>query len=56
MAVTGLIVAWPLPQAAALRDELLAAYADPGRGYHDTTHLAEVLARLDELAAAGVAY
>jgi predicted metal-dependent HD superfamily phosphohydrolase len=47
---------WPLPEATGLRDELLAAYGDPGRGYHDTTHLAEVLARLDELAAAGAAY
>ncbi len=36
-----------------VRDELLAAYADPGRGYHDTLHLTEVLDRLDELAAAG---
>ena len=54
--MTGLSSAWPLPQATALRDELLAAYGDPGRGYHDTRHLAEVLARLDELAEAGVAY
>ncbi len=36
-----------------VRDALLAAYADPGRGYHDTLHLTEVLDRLDELAAAG---
>ena len=39
-----------------VRDELLAAYADPGRGYHDTRHLTEVLDRLDELAAAGEAF
>lgn len=39
-----------------MRDALLAAYADPERGYHDTTHLAEVLARVDELAAAGVPF
>jgi predicted metal-dependent HD superfamily phosphohydrolase len=48
--------AWPLTGATELRDELLAAYGDPGRGYHDTRHLAEVLERLDELAAAGVAF
>lgn len=44
---------WPLPEAAALMDELLAAYAEPGRHYHDTRHLAEVLARIDELRVAG---
>jgi predicted metal-dependent HD superfamily phosphohydrolase len=56
VAVTGLAEAWPLAGAAGLRDELLTAYGDPRRGYHDTRHLAEVLERLDELAAAGVAY
>ena len=40
---------WPLEDATVVRDALLAAYADPGRGYHDTRHLAEVLDRLDEL-------
>lgn len=45
--------AWPLPGAPVLRDALLKAYADPARGYHDTRHLAEVLARLDELAGGG---
>jgi len=44
---------WPLPGAGPLRDALLAAYADPSRGYHDTRHLTEVLDRLDELAAGG---
>jgi predicted metal-dependent HD superfamily phosphohydrolase len=39
---------WPLPHLADVRDRLLAAYAD-GRGYHDTRHLAEVLARVEEL-------
>ncbi|WP_246142452.1 HD domain-containing protein [Nocardioides rubriscoriae] len=39
-----------------MRDALLAAYADPERGYHDTTHLTEVLERVDELAAAGVRF
>jgi len=41
---------WPLTCRDALRRELEAAYADPARGYHDTRHLAEVFARLDELA------
>lgn len=48
--------AWPLSDGLAVRDELLAAYADPERGYHDTTHLTEVVARVDELAAAGVPF
>lgn len=47
---------WPLPDAEAVRDELLAAYADPSRGYHDTLHLCEVCVRLDELADAGATY
>ncbi|QZY30933.1 HD domain-containing protein [Nocardioides coralli] len=40
---------WPLPELTRLRDELLAAYADDGRGYHDLRHLTEVLDRLGEL-------
>ena len=44
---------WPLPGAEGLRDRLAAAYGGPGRGYHDLGHLAEVLDRLEELAAAG---
>jgi predicted metal-dependent HD superfamily phosphohydrolase len=40
---------WPLTGRHDLRDALLAAYADPGRGYHDTLHLTEVLDRLSEL-------
>lgn len=47
---------WPLPDSPDLRDAVLAAYADPARGYHDTLHLTEVLDRLDELAAAGTTY
>ncbi|MEI5671832.1 MULTISPECIES: HD domain-containing protein [unclassified Nocardioides] len=47
---------WPLPDSPDLRDELIAAYADETRGYHDTLHLTEVLDRLDELAAAGTSY
>lgn len=44
---------WPLPSGAELRDRLLTAYADPARGYHDTRHLAEVCARIDEIGADG---
>ena len=44
---------WPLDGQDALRDALLAAYGDAGRGYHDLRHLAEVLDRLDELATHG---
>ena len=47
---------WPLAGDEATRDELLAAYADPARGYHDTRHLTEVLDRLDELADAGTSF
>jgi predicted metal-dependent HD superfamily phosphohydrolase len=39
---------WPLPDRIDVRDRLVAAYST-GRGYHDLRHLAEVLARLDEL-------
>ena len=48
-----LIAAWPLESGTDLRDELLAAYADPARGYHDTLHLAEVLSRIDVLSGHG---
>lgn len=47
---------WPLSDGGALRDELWSAYADPSRGYHDTVHLTEVLARVEELHAAGEAF
>ncbi|GGF53845.1 hypothetical protein GCM10011519_29700 [Marmoricola endophyticus] len=40
---------WPPGYDEALRDALLRAYDEPGRGYHDRTHLCEVLARLAEL-------
>jgi predicted metal-dependent HD superfamily phosphohydrolase len=43
---------WPLPDRLDLRDRLVAAYTT-GRGYHDLTHLSEVLARLDELGEGG---
>ncbi|HJQ04846.1 MAG TPA: hypothetical protein VJ872_05350 [Nocardioides sp.] len=48
--------AWPLNGADALRDELLAAYDEPSRRYHDRRHLSGVLARLDRLAADGAAF
>lgn len=54
--MTDLAERWPLAELADVRDALLAAYDDPSRGYHDSLHLAEVLARLDELAGAGVAF
>jgi predicted metal-dependent HD superfamily phosphohydrolase len=43
---------WPVDGAHEVRDGLLEAYADPGRGYHDLAHLTEVLDRVDELMAA----
>lgn len=49
----GLALPWPLPGATGLRDALLAAWTDPGRGYHDLRHLSEVLARIQELAESG---
>jgi predicted metal-dependent HD superfamily phosphohydrolase len=39
---------WPIPERTDVRDRLLATYG-AGRGYHDTRHLAEVIARLEEL-------
>jgi predicted metal-dependent HD superfamily phosphohydrolase len=53
---TGLAEHWPLAGLEDVRDALLTAYADPSRGYHDSLHVAEVLARLDELTAAGVSF
>lgn len=47
---------WPLPDCPGVRDEVVAAYADSSRGYHDTRHLSEVLDRLDELSSNGAAY
>jgi predicted metal-dependent HD superfamily phosphohydrolase len=40
---------WPARLPVALRDDLLAAYASPGRGYHDLQHLTEVLEHVEEL-------
>jgi predicted metal-dependent HD superfamily phosphohydrolase len=47
---------WPADRPTGLRDALAAAYADPGRGYHDTLHLQEVLERIAEIGRAGVAF
>ena len=54
--MSDLAARWPLTGAEAVCAELLAAYAEPTRGYHDTRHLAEVLDRLDELAGAGASF
>jgi predicted metal-dependent HD superfamily phosphohydrolase len=40
---------WPAGHDTAVRDGLLAAYAEPCRGYHDLRHLEEVLRHVDEL-------
>jgi len=54
--MTDLAERWPLAELAEVRDDLLAAYHDPTRGYHDGLHLAEVLDRLSELAGAGAPF
>lgn len=40
----------PFALAPALAAELAAAYASPGRAYHDATHIADVLAWFDRVA------
>lgn len=47
---------WPLPDGEGLRDELLAAYGEPGRSYHGIDHVGAVIDRLEELAAAGTEF
>ena len=47
---------WPLASGTAARDRLVAAYSDPARRYHDARHLAEVFARVDDLAAGGAVF
>ena len=42
---------WPLPGQDDRRDRLLTAYGEDRRGYHDLTHLAEVLDHVATLAA-----
>lgn len=44
---------WPLKDADELRESLLASYSEPGRHYHDTRHLTEVLEALKDLQRAG---
>jgi predicted metal-dependent HD superfamily phosphohydrolase len=56
MAGVDLLLSWPLPCARELGAQLVASYAHPERGYHDSRHLAEVLARLQELAAEQVEF
>jgi predicted metal-dependent HD superfamily phosphohydrolase len=51
-----LLLAWPLPGARELGVRLAASYAHPGRGYHDTRHLAEVLDRIHELSVQGTEF
>lgn len=53
MSDVDLLADWPLPGARELGAQLVASYAHPDRGYHDSRHLAEVLARLRELSAQG---
>jgi len=42
---------WPdlLSEQPQIRERLVTAYDDPGRGYHDLRHLREVLEHLDDL-------
>jgi len=42
---------WPdlLADQPQIRERLVSAYDDPGRGYHDLHHLREVLEHLDDL-------
>mgnify|MGYP000889169383 CR=1 FL=1 len=51
MAPVDLLLAWPLPGARDLGAQLVASYAHPDRGYHDSRHLGEVLERVHELSA-----
>jgi len=51
-----LLLAWPLPCSRELGAQLVAAYTHPERRYHDTRHLAEVLARVHELCAEGAPF
>ncbi len=53
--MTELAARWPLDSHQEVRDELLTAYGEEGRGYHDRRHLAEVLDHLDLLDCADVA-
>ena len=56
MSGVDLLADWPLPGDRALGAQLVASYAHPDRGYHDTRHLSEVLERLQELALHGESF
>lgn len=56
MSGVDLLADWPLPAERALGAQLVASYAHPDRGYHDSRHLTEVLERLQELAARGESF
>jgi predicted metal-dependent HD superfamily phosphohydrolase len=51
-----LLLAWPLPGARELGARLIASYDHPARGYHNAQHLAEVLARINELSVRGAEF
>lgn len=53
MSVVDLLADWPLTGDRALGAQLVASYAHPDRGYHDSRHLTEVLERLHELSVQG---
>ncbi|MGH3379956.1 MAG: HD domain-containing protein, partial [Actinoallomurus sp.] len=46
--MSDLLASWPGPEAIGA--DLLRRYAEPHRRYHTTTHLAEVLDHVGELA------
>lgn len=56
MSAVDLLVDWPLPGDPTLGALLVASYAHPDRGYHDSRHLNEVLERIQELAAKGESF
>lgn len=56
MSGVDLLADWPLPGDRALGAQLVASYAHPDRGYHDSRHLTEVLERLQELVAQGESF
>lgn len=47
---------WPLATGQEVRADLTRAYGDPSRGHHDLRHLAEVLARVEELERSGAVF
>jgi predicted metal-dependent HD superfamily phosphohydrolase len=51
-----LLLAWPLPGAREVGARIVAAYAHPDRGYHNTQHLREILERVHELSVNGAEF